>query len=465
MKALIIHLELLRHGQRISHLRLSVIVVSLLVLLVSRSYAKTIEIYPGTDVFTPAAEGLAAGDTLIVHQGTYNETNRMSIQVQGTSAAPIIIKSVDGEARPVITRPASASVQNTINIEGSARYLTIKGLEIIGNGGDGINMTGSLSFLTLENLVIHDVDVGVNFRSSMNHITVRSNQIYNTGRDGGTGEGMYVGCNNATCIVQDSVIENNWIHNNLPGTTQGDGIEIKVGSHSNIIRNNVIHDMLYPGILVYGTGTNPVNLVEGNAVWNCLEGITAISDAIVRNNIVFNSGCGFCSYSHPQVSQRKNVTTVHNTLYNNDDGLYIRWSGASFTVANNAVYSPGKSAVDSSGAGASAIQSNYVQGTMSGESVDGKRFVDGGSADSTFTNPTGWDFWPRQGSALIGSAAATYVSSVDFNGTIRLVPFDVGAYELEGLLSNPGWKVVSGFKQAVAKDSTPPAPPMNLQVK
>ena len=38
-------------------------------------------------------------------------------------------------------------------------------------------------------------------------------------------------------------IENNWIHDNLPGTTQGDGIEVKVGSHSNLIKDNVIYNM------------------------------------------------------------------------------------------------------------------------------------------------------------------------------------------------------------------------------
>ena len=399
-----------------------------------------------------------------MHQGTYVETNRMSIQVQGTAAAPIIIKGADGDTRPVITRTTSASLQNTVNIEGSARYLTIKGLEIVGNGGDGINMSGSPSFITLEDLVIHDVDVAINFRSSMDHITARRNHIYNTGRDGGTGEGMYVGCNDATCVVRDSVIENNWIHDVLPGTTQGDGIEVKLGSHSNIIRDNVIYNRPYPGILVYGTGANPVNVVEGNTVWNSLEGITAISDAVVRNNIVLNSGCGFCTYSHVQVSQRKNLTAVNNTLYDNDEGFYIRWSGSSFILANNAVYSPGKTAVNSSGASGSTVQANYVQGGTSGESVNGIRFVNGGNAAAVFTNPAASDFWPTPGSPLIGSATSQYASAADFNNTSRVTPFDVGAYETNNLTSNPGWKVVAGFK-ASAGAAASPAAPTNLQVQ
>jgi len=432
-----------------------------------RLSAATIEVFPGTDVFGPAAQGLKAGDTLIVHQGTYLETNRMSIQVQGTPSAPIVIKGADGESRPLVTRPTSASLQNTINIEGSARYLTIKGLEITGNGGDGINMTGALTFVTLEDLVIHEIDVGVNFRSSMDHITVRRAHIYNTGRDGGTGEGMYVGCNDATCIVRDSIIENNWIHDVLPGTTQGDGIEVKVGSHSNVVRDNVIYNRPYPGILVYGTGVNPVNIVEGNVVWNSAEGISALADTIVRNNIVIGSGCGLCIYTHVQVTQRKNITAVNNTLYGNDSGIYYRWNGSNLVLANNAVYSPGKTAVDSSGTISSTggvVVTNLVEGAMSGESIGGGRFASGGTSTAAFINPVANDFWPRTGSPLIGAANASFVPLADFNWTTRDNPFDVGAYEMNGQTSNPGWRISEGFK-ATGVDALPPAAPTSLRLQ
>src|SRR5262249_26127027 len=287
---------------------------------------------------------------------------RISISVRGTAVAPVLIKGADGQPRPLITRASGAAIQNTINIEG-ATYLTIKGLEISGNGGDGVNLNSNPSFITLEDLDIHDVDVGVNFRSSMNNITVRHSQIRRTGIDNGTGEGMYVGCNDATCIVRDSVIENNWIHDALPGTTQGDGIEVKVGSHSNIIRDNVIYNRAYPGIFVYGTGTNPVNIIEGNVVWNSLEGIYAVADAIVRNNIVFNSGTGFSFYGHVKVSKMKNVTAVNNTLYQNDDGIYMRWdsSASNMILANNAIYSPTKNALNLSGS-VGTFARNYVEG-------------------------------------------------------------------------------------------------------
>jgi len=444
-----------------------VIMAAILLIFSANSYAATIEIHPGTNVFKPAAESLKPGDTLIVHQGTYFETNRMSIQVQGTVSAPIVIKGADGEVLPVITRPNSASLQNTINIEGSAHYLTIKGLEIIGNGGDGINMSGASAFITIEENIIHDIDVGINFRSSMNNITVRKNHIYNTGRDGGTGEGMYVGCHDGTCRVRDSLIEQNWIHDALSGTTQGDGIEVKVGSHGNIIRDNVIYNRPYPGILVYGTGTNPPNIVEGNVVWNSLEGISALSDAIVRNNIVFNSGCGLCIYTHAVVTQRKNVTAVNNTLYNNDSGVYYRWSGSNLIMANNAVYSPGKTAIDSNGvinSAGGAVAANYIEGAMIGDAMGGGRFLIGGTSAAAFANPANNDFWPNVGSPVIGAAHPSYVPAIDFNGTTRTRPFDVGAYETDGQTTNPGWQIGPGLKLAAAQAARPAAP-SNLQVE
>src|SRR2546425_13187516 len=285
-------------------------------------------------------------------------------------------------------------------------------------------MSGTDSFITLEDLVIHDIDVGINFRNSMNNITVRRNHIYNTGRDGGTGEAMYIGCNDATCIVSNSLFENNWIHDTLPGTSQGHGIEVKVGSHSNIIRDNVIYNRGYPGIFVYGTGSNPVNVVEGNVVWNALEGIYAVADAIVRNNIVLNSGTGLSLYGHGQVAQMKNLTAVNNTLYNNDEGIYMRWNGATnMILANNAVYSPGKTALNLSGS-TGTFAANYVEGTTD-QSLDGTAFINGGTSTNAFVNPASMDFWLKTASPLIGTANGTYAPGLDFNASSRVSPFDV----------------------------------------
>lgn len=407
-----------------------------------------IHIYAG-DSFETAVENLAPGQTLIVHEGTYSDSGRISIQVNGTASAPVVIKGAEGEARPLITRPSSASAQNTINIEGGASYLTIKGLEITSNGGDGVKLVGGPSHITLEDLEIHDVDVGLSFQSNMNNITVRNNHIYNTGANSGTGEGMYIGCHSGNCAVSDSIFENNWVHDVSSLATQGDGIEIKAGSFNNIVRNNVIHDMNYPCIFVYGGGAQR-NIVEGNVLSNCNEAMQVVSDAIVRNNIIFNSRTGITAAPHAVVSGVSNVSIVNNTLYgHSDECLFIRWTGATNNVlANNAVYCPGDTAVNASGLSGSGVtlSANYVEGAMSGASVDNAGFVVGGSAGNAFVDADGADFWLAANSVLRGAADPAHVPADDFNGMTRSNPQDVGAYETEGLADNPGWPLAEGFK-------------------
>ncbi len=406
---------------------------------ISFSDAAELDIFPG-DSFEAAVENLNPGDTLTVHEGTYIDSGRISISVKGTAASPVTIQAAAGEQRPLITRATGDTPQNTINIEG-AEYLTIRGLEISSNGGDGINMSGGPSYITLEDLSIHDISVGINFRSSMHHITARRNHIYSTND---TGEGMYVGCNNASCMVSNSIIEQNWIHDTRG--SQGDGIEIKYGSWGNVIRDNVIHDANFPCILAYGVTDANVdrpNIIEGNVVWNCGQSIDVVADAIVRNNIVIGT---LETQSHAQVPVMRNVFIVNNTVI----GIMpLRGWGAgdiptSLTVANNVIY--GGSITNQPSAATFSSNFQYSSGTS-----------------GIFVDPDNRDFWPLSGSPLIGVADPDHTPSNDFNGTSRQAPFDVGAYESDGLNSNPGWRIQAGFKVRGNVDSVAPSPPTNLK--
>lgn len=413
--------------------------------------AADIDLFPGQS-FEAAVEALNPGDTLIVHAGTYSGTGRISITVDGTVAQPVVIKGAEGEALPLIVRPAGAEAQNTVNIEG-ATYLRITRLDISSNGGDGINMSGANSFITLDNLEIHDVDVGINFRTSMNNITVRRNHIHNTGQDGGTGEGLYVGCNDATCVVSETLIENNWIHD-TQNSTQGDGVEIKHGSHSNIVRDNVIHDTGYPCVLVYGTVGSPVNLVEGNVMWNCGDsGIQAAADAIIRNNIILSSpGNGFNSQSH-QGATPSNLQFVHNTLVGGSPCLRLNgWGGRPGLVfANNAIYCDGDDFVTGGWNGVTVTGNVVVPMTST---LPASGFQVGQVPALDLLNVGARNVYPRAGSRLIDAGSAAHVTSIDFNGTPRTGTPDAGAYNYS-TAQNPGWTVVAGFKNVSQQPALP----------
>ena len=404
-------------------------------------HADEIHIYP-EDSFESAVESLAPGDTLIVHEGAYTDSGRVSIGVNGTAANPVVVRAAAGEQRPLITQSPGAPTQNTINIEG-AEHLTITGLEITSNGGDGINMSGNPSHIVLEDLVIHDISVGINFRSDMHHITVRRNHIYATND---TGEGMYVGCNNAACAVSDSIIENNWIHDTF-AASQGDGIEIKKGSHSNIIRNNVIHDTNYPCILLYGTEGNPPNLVEGNVMWNCGDsGIQAAADALIRNNIILGSpNNGFNSQSHQGVTPA-NLEFVHNTVLGGSPCLRINaWDNRPGLVfANNAVYCDSAN-FSVAGLGGVTVAGNVFEPAAGAFPSSG--YVVGRSESQDFVDAVGRQVYPTSDSALLGAGDPGHATAADFNGTQRLAGADAGAYAWTGM-QNPGWPIAPGFKDA-----------------
>ena len=418
---------------------LKLLLVSLF-LCSSPGWGAVYEIFPGQS-FKVAAEALQPGDTLIVHAGTYSESgSRIRISAQGTPTSPIVIKGADGEARPLITRPANSTPQNTINIEGAA-YVTIAHLEITGNG-DGINLSGQPHHITIEDNEIHDIDVGVNFRSSMNNIVVRRNHIHHTD---GTAEGMYIGCNDATCIVSNSIIENNWIHDTYG--SQGDGIEIKYGSWGNIVRDNVIHDTQYPCILAYGVTDAHVaspNIIERNVVWNCGQSIDVIADAIVRNNIVIGS---LETQSHVQVPVMRNVSIINNTVIGS---MPLRgWgSGAqSLVVANNLVIGGGITNAPGNATYSANLQ--YSAGTQ-----------------GVLADVAGGNYWPASGSPVLGAADSGFAPATDFNSTVRTTAFDVGAYEVEGAGSNPGWQIQSGIKDiSTNADTIAPMNPTSLQVQ
>jgi hypothetical protein len=409
------------------------------------AHSATIEIYPG-DSFRDAVQELAAGDTLIVHSGKYSDAGRISITVKGTPERSVLITGAPGEPLPLITREANTRPQNTINIEG-AEHLTINRIEISSNGGDGISLNEKPAYITLENLVIHDISVGINFRSDMHHITVRRTHIYRTND---TGEGMYIGCNYAKCAVSDSLIENNWIHDTVPtqsgNDVQGDGIEIKRGSHSNIIRDNVIHDTNWPCILLYGTEGHPKNIVEGNVMWNCGDsGIQAAADALIRNNIIFASpGVGFNSRPHQGVTP-SNLEFTNNTIIGGHPCIDLRgWNNRQgLVLANNAIYCAGGLPAPGTLIGVTIAGNVILPGTAR---LKSKHATPGRSVELDFTDPANRSFYPSTDSPLIDAGESAWMPATDFNGTPRDAVGDAGAYE-KSAPTNPGWAIMPGFKE------------------
>ncbi len=465
------------------HLRTYQLVMCLttwLLIALKQGDAAVIEIFPPTtatcdEQFENVANSLEPGDELVLHDGTYSQSCRRAISVNGTEANPIIIRAAAGE-RPLLLRTAASSTQqNNLEIDRSS-HLVIRGLRFQG-GNSGVRIIGG-HHVTIEDCEIFETlnnAIPVN-SASADSLIIRRNHIHHTGlstADSTEGEGIYLGCHDGSCQVTNSFIEDNYIHH-LRATSGGgnDGIEVKVGSSGNIIRDNVIHDTTigkrYPCIFVYGGGA-AANIVEGNSMWNCGEGIFAVSDAIVRNNIIVNSDQGLSSYPHNAVAIKKNLTIVNNTIYGGSECFLIHWDTVSNGVlANNASYCPEKTAVNATGLSRAGItvRANYVTGGLIGVTIDNNAFLSGGAATAAFTDPAQFNFWPPATSILLGKADTNLVAPTDFNDTTRTGPFDVGAYERETNSTNPGWKIMAGFKTiGTLTPTAPPAAPTNQVVR
>jgi len=419
--------------------------------------AAVTEVGPGDDL-RAAIAALGPGDELVLAGGTYDFGSRFNITVVGEPDRPAVIRAAERQT-PVISMNTGS--QNVMEIQGS-RYLTVRGLTFTG-GSHGIRLMDS-DYVTIEDCEIYetgDVAISANSGGTYEGLVLRRNHIHHTN---GTGEGMYLGCNNDSCRVLNSVIEWNYIHHtNRASVSQGDGIELKEGSAGNIIRHNVIHDTNYPGIITYSArGNGGPNIVEANLIWNTNDNaIQSAADAIIRNNIVLGGPIALQSH---QSGTPSNQEIVHNTVINDGSGINVRNVSGPVLIANNAVYSQ-------TGAAIRLISGDLSQVTVAGNMGSGG--LSGGSSGYVPGDGIGADFvgadydgappidvFPATGSALIGAGAPEYAVTEDFNGTPRAANSDAGAYRYSEN-GNPGWVLAAEFK--TFDPGARPQPPTDLE--
>ncbi|WP_405234379.1 right-handed parallel beta-helix repeat-containing protein [Lentisalinibacter salinarum] len=429
---------------------------ALLFFLLAPAFSQSTEVSPGDDLRL-AISALGAGDELVLSGGTYEFDSRFNITVVGEANRPAVIRAKAGE-KPLIRMNTSS--QNVIEIQGS-RHLVIRGIAFSG-GSHGIRLMNS-DYVTIEDCEIYetgDVAISANSGGTYEGLQLRRNHIHHTN---GTGEGMYLGCNNDACRVLNSTIEWNYIHHtNRATVSQGDGIELKEGSAGNIVRHNVIHDTKYPGILTYSTrGNGAPNLIESNLVWNSNDNaIQSAADAIIRNNIIIGGEIALQSH---QAGSPSNHEIVHNTIINDGSGIYVRDVSGPVLIANNAVYSQSGAAIRliSGDLSKVTVAGNVGAGGLSGGSA-GYENGNGIAVDfvaASYRNSPPINVFPALESALIDAGAREYAATRDFNGSPRDGTADAGAYRYAAG-GNPGWTLSAALKEE--NSNIRPNPPTDV---
>lgn len=376
-----------------------------------------------------ATNALQPGMGLAIGPGTWSVPNRIDLHGVGSPQAPIWLFAAIPSQRPVITRPDAN--QNALNMgsNGPARYWVLRDIEI--TGGSDLLRLYDCANIWIDRCYLHDgggVGIAAN-TFDCDHLYVTRNEIVRPG-PGTTGEGMYLGGNFGSVVVSWSVVADNHVHDTRSAVSgQGDGIELKQGSHHNWIVGNHVHDCRNPCILVYGTGGNAENVVENNLLHDSDDVVLQVQgEAIVRNNVAIGGGTGFSSHDHQ--GQSRDLVFVHNTIVSQNRAASMQaWNGRPGMVfANNVAYSLGAESIRfANGSAGVQMAGNVVFGPV--QNATGGFATGTGLQDfvDVALGPWRLDVTPRVAGAIDNRGNPAFAVATDLLGTPRTLPLDPGA--------------------------------------
>ena len=272
------------------------------------------------------------GSTIVLRSGTYREGRRVRVQKSN-----ITIKSAKGEwaiidlttydagnhehsgvefyAEDQITRkPVTGCKLQAVEVKGGFYTVCCETQwEWVHPGeppGPGV------SNIIIEDCKLHDShDDAVKVKPGCENITIRYNEIYNSGREFANRPNFNTGECNSEGI--DNVNGANMhVHNNYIHDICSTGIYAKGGATGVVIENNRVERTYAAGILLgfdtspqyFSTRTNPTyyenigGTIRNNLIidagWEGI-GLYASKDAEVYNNTIVNAVCGVMKYHSP----------------------------------------------------------------------------------------------------------------------------------------------------------------------
>ena len=365
---------------------------------------------------------LRAGDTLYLRAGTYAETinaNDYLIPAGTSWTNPVTVAAYPGET--VIISGRGINITNKVSVQ----YLIFRGDPGSYNlilDGSGLPMSNYLTIINAEGSNIRDTNIrfqNMEMRNSNNaqgvFIFANRVEILNSKIHDVRATTAAIANGDIQCLYMQgayAILDGNDIYNCPAYGIQFYNGYDRTKAHSNIIRNNRIHNTSAGpyggggGGLIVGSGGN--NLVYNNILFNNPGGGIHVgyggSGNQIYNNTIYNSG---------EIGFALDINNVSNTL-----------------VKNNILYQNRYDIKD--GTGSTTYQRNLC-GTVSAKCEF--------AGDPRFVNPAGGDFRLQNTSPVIDRGVTVNVVPVDFQLTVRPrgAAYDLGAFEFG---SAPGGPVV-----------------------
>ena len=258
-----------------------------------------------------AADIASAGDSVIVHDGTYQGFAAMDHS--GTSAAPIVFTAVGNDV--LINQPCSYNNLDGINVENVA-WVVVEGFEVVGMPRTGIRtalsdhvtlryntctdnhkwgiLTGFAEHVVIEHNTCSgsEDEHGIYFSNSADDPIIRFNQCFNNNANG-------IHMNGDASLGGDGTISNAQVYGNIVhgnGVAGGSGINCD-GVINSVIYNNLLYDNHASGISLYridAGAPSTGNRVYNNTIVNasdarwCINITDGCSGNQLLNNILIN---------------------------------------------------------------------------------------------------------------------------------------------------------------------------------
>jgi len=396
----------------------------------------------GLVTITAGMACLSAGDTLVIHVGTYTE--QLLNPPSGISSVSRTTVRSAGDGAVIINGTGTGNHLYVLDIE-NKQFITIDGFVFRGTNtgglavvsiGDDVNDAGGpgSSYITLQNSEVDGVGIaeycvrGHNSGSApkSHHISILNNLIHDCGhynsnfppngtRDSYDGHAIYP-------VWSDSLHEGNTIYGTGNSTVGGAAIHQYNGGAGgldrNIYRNNTVYDNYGPAILIRD-GVD--DLVYNNIVYG--------------NNILVESG-GAITVGN----QSARALIANNTVVSNHDwGIQVGGDSADAIIRNNIVY---QNSVGNYGLNVNPQFGDNATGTLHDHNLEG--------ANPFFTNAGAFDFTLTASSTgAINQGVAIAAVTDDFDGHARPIGagYDIGAYEYGAVVPPPTSLITRDFVQ------------------
>ncbi|MEP7308708.1 MAG: right-handed parallel beta-helix repeat-containing protein [Acidobacteriota bacterium] len=371
---------------------------------------------------------LAAGDTLYVRGGTYNESLMVSYYTSvgsipsGTSwSNRTRIAAYPGDApvwlRPLTTNSSAGGIGSVIWIDANVSYVEFDGINL-----DGSNLSGGVLWISTNN------------GNDPHHIRFQNAEVI-AGQIGGAA--VVLGAHTRIGATGSNEILNVKIHGGgLPGLCgyQCASYGIYVEGPNNLIEGCDIYDTSGAGVHIFNAnGDSPDNnTIRNNRIHDITRtgsldevwGILVLgANNKIYNNSIYGISVGNVNQGNAAIALAGPGHSVYNnTVYGNTGwGIVTGWGASSngSVIRNNISY--GNSLGNYANYGVGTFQSNNL------------------FTDPRFANAGGADFRLRSDSPAIDQGAFLDTVPFDMAGVARPQGngYDIGAYEFSGTSSSP----------------------------